>query len=116
VAGVCRTSGRGLLPPTCKLSHNALLTLQRDCLNQDFQQDFYDFQDEKNPAYLINLVKILVQTVNEAYAQSRLSGILFALANGKLYFEFLKIFSVPENTCSCRGLKMLPKSAFSLNV
>ena len=54
--------------------------------------------------------------VNRANAQSRLSGILFALANGKLYFEFLKIFSVPENTCSCRGLKMLPKSAFSWNV
>jgi hypothetical protein len=32
-----------------------------------------------------------------ANAQSRLSGILFALANGKLYFEYLKIFSVPEN-------------------
>jgi hypothetical protein len=32
-----------------------------------------------------------------ADAQSRLSGILFALANGKLYFEELKIFSVPEN-------------------
>jgi hypothetical protein len=69
-----------------------------------------------NPANHKNLVKITVQTVNRANAQSRLSGILFALANGKLYFEFLKIFSVPENTCSCRGLKMLPKSAFSWNV
>jgi hypothetical protein len=35
--------------------------------------------------------------VNRAIAQSRPSGILFALANGKLYFEYLKIFSVPEN-------------------
>jgi len=37
---------------------------------------------------------------------------LIASAISKLYFEYLKIFSVPENTCSCRVLKMLPKSAF----
>jgi len=41
--------------------------------------------------------------VNRANAQSRLSGILFALANGKLYFECLKIFSVPENHLPQRG-------------
>jgi hypothetical protein len=35
--------------------------------------------------------------VNRAKAQSRPSGILFAQANGKLYFEFLKIISVPQN-------------------
>jgi len=52
-----------------------------------------------NPVNYKNLVKIMVQTS-------------FAPANGKLYFEFLKIFSVPENTCPCRGLKTLPKSAF----
>ncbi|GAB6013498.1 hypothetical protein [Viscerimonas tarda] len=50
--------------------------------------------------------------VNRADAQFRDSGILFAPANGKLYFEFLKIFSVPENTCPCRGQKRAPKSAF----
>lgn len=48
--------------------------------------------------------------VNRAYSQFRDSGILFAPANGKLYFEFLKIFSVPENTCPCRGQKRAPKS------
>ena len=47
----------------------------------------------------------MVQTVNRANAQSRPCGILFAPANGKLYFEFLKIFSVPENTCPCREQK-----------
>jgi hypothetical protein len=29
-----------------------------------------------------------------------------------LYFEFLKIFSVPENTCPCRGLKTLRSRVF----
>jgi hypothetical protein len=42
-----------------------------------------------------------VPAVSWAYSQFRDSGILFAPANGKLYFEFLKIFSVPENTCPC---------------
>ena len=50
--------------------------------------------------------------VNRANAQSRPGGILFALANGKLYFEFLKIFSAPENHLPWQGAKMLPKSAF----
>ena len=40
---------------------------------------------------------ILFKSINKAYAKSRLSGILFASANSKLYFECLKIFSVPEN-------------------
>jgi hypothetical protein len=57
-------------------------------------------------------MKIMVQTVNRANAQSRPSGISFAPANGKLYFEFLKIFSVPENTYSCRGRKTLRSRVF----
>jgi len=55
-----------------------------------------------------------ISKVNRANAQSRLSGILFALANGKLYFECLKIFSVPENHLPFQGVKTLPKSAFSV--
>jgi hypothetical protein len=50
-------------------------------------------------------VSPVILKVNRANAQFRDSGILFAPANGKLYFEFLKIFSVPENTCPCRGQK-----------
>jgi hypothetical protein len=50
-------------------------------------------------------VGIAILKVNQANAQFRPSGILFAPANGKLYFEFLKIFSVPENTCPCREQK-----------
>jgi len=49
--------------------------------------------------------------INKAFSQSRISGILCSSEHGKLYFEFLKIFSVPENPLPCRG-KMLPKSAF----
>jgi hypothetical protein len=43
--------------------------------------------------------------VNRANSQSRDSGILCALAHGKLYFEFLKIFSVPENHLPLQGAK-----------
>jgi hypothetical protein len=50
---------------------------------------------------------------NPAHAQSRPCGISFAPANGKLYFEALKIFSVPENHLLLRRAKTLPKSAFS---
>jgi hypothetical protein len=43
-------------------------------------------------------------------------GISFAPANGKLCFEYLKTFSVPENhlppVASCKGEKRAPKSAF----
>ena len=53
----------------------------------------------------------MVQT-NRANAQSRTGGILFAPANGKLYFEELKIFSVPENTCPCRGQKHFRSQCF----
>jgi hypothetical protein len=53
--------------------------------------------------------------VNKAYSQFRDSGILFAPANGKLYFEFLKIFSVPENTCPCRGQKRFRSQRFYSN-
>jgi len=35
--------------------------------------------------------------VNRAKNQYRASGILCALAHGKLYFEALKMFSVPQN-------------------
>jgi hypothetical protein len=41
--------------------------------------------------------------VNWAIAQSRPSGILFASANGKLYFEFLKSISVPQNHLPHKG-------------
>jgi hypothetical protein len=57
-------------------------------------------------------VSTAISKVNRANAQSRPSGILFALANGKLYFEFLKIFSVPENHLLLQRAKTLPKSAF----
>ena len=42
-------------------------------------------------------------TFNRAKAQSRPSGFLCALAHGKLCFEYLKTFSVPENPCPYRG-------------
>jgi len=51
-------------------------------------------------------------TVNGANAQSRPSGILFAQANGKLYFEFLKIFSVPENHLPLQGAKRFRSQRF----
>ena len=50
--------------------------------------------------------------VNGAYAQSRPSGILFAPANGKLYFEFLKIFSVPENHLRLQRAKRFRSQRF----
>ena len=53
---------------------------------------------------------------NQAKAQSRHSGILFAPANGKLYFECLKIFSVPENHLPLQGVKTPPKLAFLLEI
>jgi len=65
---------------------------------------------EVNPAYL-KIGKTNSQ-VNRANPQSRLSGILCALAHGKLYFEFLKIFSVPENNLPLQGAKNTPKSYF----
>jgi len=54
----------------------------------------------------------LIRKSIKAFKQFRPSEILFALANGKLYFEFLKIFSVPENHLPLQGAKTLPKSAF----
>jgi len=57
-------------------------------------------------------VSAVLSKVNGANAQSRLCGILIAPAIGKLYFEYLKIFSVPENTCSCRGLNASEVSVF----
>ena len=53
-----------------------------------------------------------ITTVNRAIAQSRPSGILFAQANGKLCFEYLKTFSVPENHLLLQRVKTPPKSAF----
>ncbi|MDR2148118.1 MAG: hypothetical protein LBE91_16860 [Tannerella sp.] len=52
---------------------------------------------------IISKVNTSNREVNRAYAQFRGSGILFAPANGKLYFAFPKIFSGTEND--------LPKNA-----
>ena len=49
--------------------------------------------------------KIPTAPINRANAQSRRSGILFAPANGKLCFEYLKTFSVPENHLPLQGVK-----------
>jgi len=68
------------------------------------------FTTKVNPAHC--KVSRTNSKVNGANAQSRPSGILFAPANGKLYFEFLKIFSVPENTCSCREQNTSEVSVF----
>jgi hypothetical protein len=43
--------------------------------------------------------------VSRANVQSRPSGILFAPANGKLYFAALKILSVPQNNLPLQGKK-----------
>jgi len=60
----------------------------------------------------LSSMEISLSNVNRAIAQSRPCGILFASANGKLYFEVLKIFSVPENHLLLQRVKTLPKSAF----
>jgi hypothetical protein len=108
VAGVCTESGRGLPPPTCQLSENSPLTLHRikktDCMIRKMRQEAGQTSRAK--------VSTAICKVNRAYSQFRDSGILFAPANGKLYFEFLKIFSVPENHLPLQGAKTLPKSAF----
>ncbi|KAA6348516.1 hypothetical protein EZS27_004040 [termite gut metagenome] len=39
----------------------------------------------------------IISKVNKANAQSAQRRILLSMDNGKLYFECLKIFSVPEN-------------------
>jgi hypothetical protein len=57
-------------------------------------------------------VNTAYQKVNLAYSQFCDSKILLSLDSGKLYFEFLKIFSVPENTCPCRGQKRLRSRRF----
>ena len=72
------------------------------------------FTTKDNPAYC--KVGEADSKVSRANAQSRPSGILFASANGKLYFEFLKIFSVPENTCPCREQNASEVSIFQLRV
>jgi hypothetical protein len=48
--------------------------------------------------------------VNPANAQSHRGGILFAPANSKLYFEALKMLSVPQNNLPRAGEGNAPKS------
>ena len=48
-------------------------------------------------------VNTVISKVNRAKAQSRPSGILFAQANGKLYFEFLKRISGTQNHLPHKG-------------
>jgi hypothetical protein len=48
--------------------------------------------------------------VNGAYSQSRPSGILFAQANGKLYFERLETFRAAQNHLPHKGGERTPKS------
>jgi hypothetical protein len=61
---------------------------------------------------LLSKVSELKALLNWACSQFRYGGILYALAYGKLYFAFLKIFSVPENPCSCRGQNASGVSVF----
>jgi hypothetical protein len=103
--------GRGLPTRKDKLSRNPPLTLQQISKTvffmrksrQNITVKSVPVNSKVNPANI---------KVNGANTQSRPGGILFAPANGKLYFEFLKIFSVPENTCPCRGRKMLRSRIF----
>jgi hypothetical protein len=85
-----RRFGRGWRSARCQLFEKAPLTLQRDSKKQ--------YQSCKK--------------VNQANTQSRPSGILFASANGKLCFEYLKTFSVPENHLPLQGAKTPPKLVF----
>ena len=55
-----------------------------------------------------------ISKINGAYTPSRRSRISFAPANGKLYFERLETFQAAQNHLPHKGVKMLPKSAFSL--
>ena len=48
--------------------------------------------------------------VNRAKNQYRASGILCALAHGKLYFEALKMFSVPQNDLPRKRGRLLLRS------
>ena len=50
--------------------------------------------------------------VNKAIDKSRLSGILFAPANSKLYFEVLKIISAPQNNLPLKRGGKYSKVAF----
>jgi hypothetical protein len=75
------------------------------------QKSKYNFRTEV-AGLAISIVNLANSKVNRANAQSRPSRILCALAHGKLYFEFLKIFSVPENHLLLQRAKTLPKSAF----
>ena len=52
----------------------------------------------------------MVQTVNRANAQARLSGILFASANGKLCFVLQTTFLQHKTTCPRTGEGRAPKS------
>ena len=55
------------------------------------------------PPFVTSKVNQAIPKVNRAKAQSRHSGILLAQANGKLYFEFLKSISVPQNHLPRKG-------------
>ena len=55
------------------------------------------------PPFAIPKVSPAIPKVSRANAQSRPCGILFAQANGKLYFEFLKKISVPQNHLPHKG-------------
>ena len=57
----------------------------------------------KTPHFAIPKVNKAIPKVNRAKAQSRVSGILSAQADGKLYFEFLKRISVPQNHLPHKG-------------
>jgi len=100
VAAVVRAFGRGCPPYSCKLSQPPCLTLPQN------QNQFHSIMQKPvqtppmssmSPLFPFSPQKSANPKVNRAKAQSRHSGILFAHANGKLYFEFLKIISVPQN-------------------
>jgi hypothetical protein len=66
----------------------------------------------KNRCWIAFQVNPANSKVNGANAQSAHRRILFAQANGKLYFEYLKIFSVPENHLPLQGAKHLRSRCF----
>jgi hypothetical protein len=54
--------------------------------------------------------------ISRAYSQFCGSKILLSLDSGKLYFECLKIFSVPENHLPLRVQKRAPKSCVLVKI
>jgi hypothetical protein len=88
--------------------------LQRDFKKQIHHAKKY-VQIDKSSRFSYPNNQSLNSKVNRANAQSRPSGILCALAHGKLCFEYLKTFSAPENHLPLQGAKTPPKSAFFEN-